>query len=73
MLQYLNWAITAVKRYGLEGAESMMPCMDTIFAKAAEYGFKETVIAMPHRGRLNLLTGILDLPSSVIFSKVCLL
>jgi 2-oxoglutarate dehydrogenase complex dehydrogenase (E1) component-like enzyme len=33
-----------VKRYGLEGCESMMACMDTIFSKAAESSFDEVII-----------------------------
>jgi len=46
-----------------------MTCMDAIFRKAVD-NFEEAVIAMPHRGRLNLLTGILRYPASKIFAKV---
>lgn len=67
---FLHTKFRAVKRYGLEGCESMMACMDTIFSKAAESSFDEAVIAMPHRGRLNFLTGILRYPASKIFAKV---
>jgi 2-oxoglutarate dehydrogenase complex dehydrogenase (E1) component-like enzyme len=46
-------------RYGLEGNETMMPVMDEIFRKASQGGVTDVVIGMPHRGRLNLLTGLL--------------
>ena len=45
-----------VKRYGLEGAESMMVALDTIFAKSNDSSIQDIVLCMPHRGRLNLLT-----------------
>lgn len=31
---------------------------------------EEVVLAMPHRGRLNLLTGLLEMPVEKIFSKL---
>jgi hypothetical protein len=43
---------TAVKRYGLEGCESMMTCMDTIFSKAAESSFDEARLAHAPRSSL---------------------
>eukprot|EP01112_Ceratiomyxa_fruticulosa_P018161 TRINITY_DN5768_c0_g2_i1.p1 TRINITY_DN5768_c0_g2~~TRINITY_DN5768_c0_g2_i1.p1 ORF type:complete len:752 (-),score=169.46 TRINITY_DN5768_c0_g2_i1:65-2320(-) len=60
----------AVKRYGLEGNESMMPGLDTIFSESAQSGVKEVVIGMPHRGRLNLLVGMLEYPAAHLIWKV---
>ena len=54
---YSNYS--SVKRYGLEGNESMIPALDTIFSSAATSGVSNIVIGMPHRGRLNLLVGLL--------------
>ena len=34
---------------------------------------QELVLGMPHRGRLNLLTGLLKYPAAQMFSKVCTL
>ena len=33
-------------------------------------GVQEVVIAMPHRGRLNLLTGLLKFPPVAMFRKM---
>lgn len=46
-------------RYGLEGNETMMTVVDEIFRNSSKGGVEEVVLAMPHRGRLNLLTGLL--------------
>ncbi|KXS18095.1 2-oxoglutarate dehydrogenase, E1 component [Gonapodya prolifera JEL478] len=59
-----------VKRYGLEGAESMMLTLDTLFEEMANSSVATTIIGMPHRGRLNLLTGLLKVPPRLLFHKV---
>jgi hypothetical protein len=41
---------TAAKRFGLEGAESLIPGMKTIIDTAADMGMQSVVIGMPHRG-----------------------
>lgn len=58
-----------VKRYGLEGAETMLVAIDTIFRSMASH-HAHVVIGMPHRGRLNLLTGLLGFPAEAIFHKM---
>ncbi|KAI8926452.1 thiamine diphosphate-binding protein [Entophlyctis helioformis] len=59
-----------VKRYGLEGAESMMIALYTLFREASVANLQDVVLCMPHRGRLNLLTGMLNYPAANIFRKV---
>eukprot|EP01088_Endostelium_zonatum_P016341 TRINITY_DN438_c1_g1_i1.p1 TRINITY_DN438_c1_g1~~TRINITY_DN438_c1_g1_i1.p1 ORF type:complete len:943 (-),score=241.02 TRINITY_DN438_c1_g1_i1:28-2823(-) len=67
---FMHTRYRTTKRYGLEGCESMMPCMDTIFRQAAsKHGVEDIVIGMPHRGRLNFLYGILNYPAQDIFRK----
>ena len=61
---------SSVKRYGGEGGESMMGCFDEIFNKCAEFDVKNVVIAMPHRGRLNFMTCLLNFPPVVMFRKM---
>ena len=60
----------SVKRYSLEGAESMLVALDSIFAYAAGSGVEECVLAMPHRGRLNLLTQLLNFDTGLLVHKV---
>lgn len=45
---------TAAKRFGLEGAESLIPGMKTIIDTAADMGVTSVVIGMPHRGRVEV-------------------
>lgn len=59
-----------VKRYGLEGAESMMIALDTLFAGSCRANVEELVVCMPHRGRLNLLTDLFQFNTTAIFHKV---
>lgn len=54
-----------MKRYGGEGAESMMGFFLELFRYAAKNGVTDVVMGMPHRGRLNLLTGLLSFPPEV--------
>eukprot|EP00817_Percolomonadidae_sp_ATCC50343_P002306 CAMPEP_0117430902 /NCGR_PEP_ID=MMETSP0758-20121206/10463_1 /TAXON_ID=63605 /ORGANISM="Percolomonas cosmopolitus, Strain AE-1 (ATCC 50343)" /LENGTH=855 /DNA_ID=CAMNT_0005219429 /DNA_START=166 /DNA_END=2736 /DNA_ORIENTATION=+ len=67
---YLAKKFPLVKRYGLEGSEAFIPCMDVIFEELAKSGYEHTIISMPHRGRLNLLTDILKFPAEAIFHKM---
>lgn len=59
-----------VKRYSLEGSESMMIAMKVLFDKISALKFEECVIGMPHRGRLNLMVGLLKYPLEALFSKL---
>lgn len=58
-----------VKRYGAEGAEAMMAFFRQTFAAAVADGVEHVVLAMPHRGKLNLLTTMLGTRPAKIFSK----
>ncbi|GIL90737.1 hypothetical protein Vretimale_15815 [Volvox reticuliferus] len=60
---------TAAKRFGLEGAESLIPGMKTIIDTAADLGVQSVVIGMPHRGRLNVLANVVRKPLAQIFSE----
>ncbi len=48
------------KRFGLEGAESTVPILDAILNDAADEGVERAIIGMAHRGRLNVLTNIMQ-------------
>ncbi|MDX2023457.1 MAG: 2-oxoglutarate dehydrogenase E1 component [Deltaproteobacteria bacterium] len=66
---FLQTKFTGAKRFSLEGAESMIPMMDRIIDRAAAQGVKEIVIAMAHRGRLNMLANTLGKPPAEIFAE----
>lgn len=59
-----------LKRYGAEGAESMMGFFQEVFSVASTAGVSDVIVGMPHRGRLNLLTGMLQFPHTALFHKI---
>ncbi|HEV3220105.1 MAG TPA: 2-oxoglutarate dehydrogenase E1 component [Candidatus Acidoferrales bacterium] len=46
------------KRFSLEGTTALIPLLDEILRAAAEHGAVESVMAMSHRGRLNVMAQI---------------
>ncbi|KAJ0403177.1 hypothetical protein P43SY_005171 [Pythium insidiosum] len=61
---------SSFKRYSGEGAEAMMPAVNTLLQAAATSGISDVVIGMPHRGRLALLVSLLEYPAHKLFHKV---
>src|SRR5690606_22334343 len=59
---FLQTKYVGQKRFSLEGGETMIPLLDTVLDRAAEYQLDEVVIGMPHRGRLNVLANIVGKP-----------
>ena len=47
-----------------------MVAMHRLLESAAKNGTEDIVIGMPHRGRLNLLTGLLKLDPRAVFHKI---
>ncbi|MGZ3633386.1 MAG: 2-oxoglutarate dehydrogenase E1 component [Parachlamydiaceae bacterium] len=66
---FLHTKYTGQKRFSLEGAETLIPMLEKVVEKGAEEGVKEFFIGMAHRGRLNVLSNILNKPYSLIFSE----
>jgi 2-oxoglutarate dehydrogenase E1 component len=79
ILEKLTYALTfesfihtkyqGAKRFSLEGGESLIPMLDTLFETGGDLGVTEVVIGMAHRGRLNVLTNILGKSPDQIFSE----
>ncbi|QEL10713.1 2-oxoglutarate dehydrogenase E1 component [Kushneria phosphatilytica] len=64
---YLASRYPGTKRFGLEGGESFIPMVDELIQRSGNYGTREVVIGMAHRGRLNLLVNLLGKsPSELI-------
>lgn len=57
------------KRFGLEGCETLVPGMKALIDRSVDYGIKDIVIGMPHRGRLNILSNVVRKPNESIFSE----
>jgi len=66
---FLGTKFLGQKRFSLEGAESLIPALDSVIEKGSEIGIQEFVIGMAHRGRLNVLTNILGKSYQSVFSE----
>lgn len=66
---FLGTKFLGQKRFSLEGAETLIPALDSVIEKGAELGIEEFVIGMAHRGRLNVLTNIMGKTYKDIFSE----
>jgi 2-oxoglutarate dehydrogenase E1 component len=79
MLGKLNQAVTfesflgtkflGQKRFSLEGAEALIPALNSVIEKGALLGIEEFTIGMAHRGRLNVLANIMEKSYKEIFSE----
>ena len=50
---------TGTKRFGLDGAEAMIPALEQIIKRGGQMGVKEIILGMAHRGRLNVLANVM--------------
>ncbi|MEO6499125.1 MAG: 2-oxoglutarate dehydrogenase E1 component, partial [Mucilaginibacter sp.] len=64
---FLGTKFLGQKRFSLEGAEAMIPAMDSVIQKGAQIGIEEFIIGMAHRGRLNVLANIMEKTYKEIF------
>ena len=67
--KHLDSKYPGTKRFGLEGGESLIPLLDCLVRRSGEYGCKEIVMAMAHRGRLNVLVNILGKNPAEMFEE----
>ena len=67
--RFIARAYVGLKRFSIEGNDVLVPLFDTAFAEAASMGAREIVIAMCHRGRLNVLTNVLGKPFASLFTE----
>ncbi len=67
--KFLQAKYTGTKRFGLDGAESIIPAMEQIIKRSGALGVKEIVFGMPHRGRLNVLANVMGKPYRAILNE----
>ena len=66
--QMLQSRYIGTKRYSLEGNTSLVPLLHEILNAAAELGAEQAVMAMSHRGRLNVIVNVVNRPAAEIFA-----
>src|SRR6516225_1679778 len=67
--KFCDVKFTGTKRFGLDGAEAMIPALEQIIKRGGALGVREIVIGMPHRGRLNVLAQVMAKPHRAIFHE----
>ena len=67
--KFIDVKFTGTKRFGLDGAESLIPALEQIIKRGGNLGVKEIVVGMPHRGRLNVLTQVMGKPHRALFHE----
>lgn len=67
--EFIRKKFIGAKSFSLEGAESLIPLLDLAIEKAGEQGIQEIVMAMAHRGRLNVLANIIGKNPREIFRE----
>jgi 2-oxoglutarate dehydrogenase E1 component len=66
--KYLHKAFFGQKRFSLEGTDMMVPILDEVIESAGYGGARDVIIGMAHRGRLNVLTHVLEKPYELMIS-----
>ena len=67
--RFLHRTFPGKTRFSIEGLDMMIPILDEIISDAAAGGVKHVMIAMAHRGRLNVLAHILQKPYAQILAE----
>src|SRR5437868_3290993 len=60
--RFLGLAFVNVKRFSIEGVDALVPMIDEAIERGAHAGARSALIGMAHRGRLNVLTQLLNKP-----------
>ncbi|MEP7199282.1 MAG: 2-oxoglutarate dehydrogenase E1 component [Chloroflexota bacterium] len=66
--QFLQRIFPGKTRFSLEGLDLLVPMLDEIIGAAVEGGIRSVLIGMAHRGRLNVLAHVLNMPYAHIMA-----
>ncbi|MGA8985434.1 MAG: hypothetical protein WB470_22375, partial [Candidatus Acidiferrales bacterium] len=67
--QVLQTRYLGTKRYSLEGESALLPLLDAILNSASDQGAVQAVLAMSHRGRLNVMVHIVGRGAAEVFAR----
>ncbi|MDP0500183.1 MAG: 2-oxoglutarate dehydrogenase E1 component [Verrucomicrobiota bacterium JB022] len=67
--KFLHTRYVGQKRFGLEGAETLIAAIDSMVYVSPLHDVKEIIMGMAHRGRLNVLANVLRKPFATIFHE----
>jgi 2-oxoglutarate dehydrogenase E1 component len=67
--RFLHRAYPGQTRFSIEGLGMLIPMLDELIADAGAHGTRTIMLAMAHRGRLNVLAHVLGKPYSRILGE----
>ena len=67
--EFLHKAYLGHKRFSIEGLDVLVPMLDVALESVGAAGGKNAVLGMAHRGRLNVLAHIVNMPYDAIFEE----
>ena len=68
LAKYLSAKYPGMKRFGVDGAEALVPLVESVIQNCGSLGANQICFGMAHRGRLNLLVNVLGKLPSELFS-----
>ena len=68
--RFLHSRYVGSKRFSIDGVAGLIPLLDSLMDAAAEKGAKFLYIAMSHRGRINVMKNIVNIPTENIFASM---
>jgi 2-oxoglutarate dehydrogenase E1 component len=66
---FLRQKFPGAKTFSLEGCEALLPMLDLTIDRASGHGVRDLVVAMAHRGRLNVLVHLAGKKARHIFGE----
>ncbi len=66
--RFLHARYVGTKRYSIEGVAGVVPLIDSVLESFATHGGEYVVIAMSHRGRLNVMANVVHIPGDEMFA-----
>jgi 2-oxoglutarate dehydrogenase E1 component len=66
--RFLQRTFPGRTRFSIEGLDMLVPILDEIIGAAAESGIYHVLVGMAHRGRLNVLAHVLNLPYAQVLA-----
>ena len=67
--EFIQKRFLGAKSFSLEGSESLIPLLEMAIERAAGQEIRDVVLAMAHRGRLNVLANIMGKSPQKIFRE----
>jgi 2-oxoglutarate dehydrogenase E1 component len=68
--RFLHARYVGSKRFSIDGVAGLIPLLDSVINAAARDGAKFLYLAMSHRGRLNVMKNIVNIPTENIFASM---